>query len=170
MIVENLKAKYKHEVLRKNDVTPRNESFYNMVTTYAPALSKAVVRNVKREDRDIEEVKLLGTCYLHYLDEEGNSNKYHYYALVEASFEDYTMYAATNIYGGVGRIENFQLLGKTFFASEDEAMAEIEKHKKSKLRKGYEEIRLRRGSKKVNKRNLFNLVASELIKIAKSLR
>lgn len=148
-IVKRIITAYNHELLRKNDTEDRNKSNYDMVTTYAPALTKIAIRNLKSQLEGAKDIKTLRTNYLHYRDEENNSNKYHFYAVFMIITEGgETVYAGTNVYGRVGRAENFQLLGKRIFNDARNAEAEVIKHMNSKLRKGYQEIKLRRGSKK----------------------
>ena len=136
--------------LRKNDTDKRNESHYDMVTTYAPALKKFVLNGLKREVKgEIKDVHFLQTHYLHYRNEEKNNNKFHYYALVMFDLDGATKYVGANVYGRVGFGEKYQNLTKGFVESPREAENAINKHLYSKLQKGYNEIKLRRGSCKL---------------------
>lgn len=135
--------------LRKNDTDKRNESHYDMVTTYAPALKKFVLNGIKKEVKgEISDVHFLKTHYLHYRDDEKNNNKFHYYALVMFELDGSTNYVGANVYGRVGFGEKYQNLTKGFVENPREAENAINKHLYSKLNKGYKEVKLRRGSNK----------------------
>ena len=135
--------------LRKNDTDKRNESHYDMVTTYAPALKKFVLNGIRKDVKgEIKDVHILQTHYLHYRNDEKNNNKFHYYALVMFDLDGSTKYVGANVYGRVGFGEKYQNLTKGVVESPREAENAINKHLYSKLQKGYNEIKLRRGSNK----------------------
>lgn len=131
---------------RKQDTDKRNDSWYDMVTTYAPALSKFVLQGIKKEaDGNVTDVHVLKTKYLLYRDREHNNNKYHYYAIVMFDVNGQTKYVGANVYGRVGFGEKYQNLTKKFVDNVNEAERAVNKHMSSKLHKGYQEISLRRG-------------------------
>ena len=134
---------------RKNDTDSRNKSWYDMVTTYAPALAKFVKQNIQRQaDGKVDNFKFLETDYLLYRDEEHNNNKYHYYAVVMFDVDGETRFVGANVYGRVGFGEKYQNLTKGFVTNAMVADRAVDKHRDSKLRKGYQKIKLRQGAKR----------------------
>lgn len=138
--------------MRKNDTDSRNTSWYDMVTTYAPNLSKNC-RNFVANKYEVRpnEIKLQQTHYLMYRDEKNNNNKFHYYALY---YLPQGNYVCVNCSGRIGFIERtFDLTKKMFpneMCDEYQALKAMNNHMRSKLNKGYNPIRLRSGS--VNKK------------------
>lgn len=138
--------------LRKNDTEGRNESHYELVTSHAPILTKKVLKQFV-EDLDDEgyevslvKPKIVRRDYLHYRDDAKNSNKFHYYALIEFEIDDdgKKEYAAYNCYGRVGFAEKIQDLSGVC-ETRQEAERFLDKHYSSKVRKGYAPVKLKRG-------------------------
>lgn len=137
-----------YQPLRRNDTDRRNESHYDMVTTYAPALKKFAMAGLMKETKgNAKNVQFLATHYLHYRNDEKNNNKFHYYALIQFELDGATKYVGANVYGRVGFGEKYQNLSRGFVNTQRDAENAINKHLYSKLNKGYQEIKLRRGSK-----------------------
>lgn len=134
--------------MRKKDTDSRNTSWYDMVTTYAPNLSKNCKNFVANKyDVKASEIKIEQTHYLMYRDESNNNNKFHYYVLFSLPQGNYV---SVNCSGRIGFIERtFDLTKKMFpneMCNEYQALKAMNNHMKSKLNKGYNPIRLRSGS------------------------
>lgn len=136
--------------IRKKETDERNRSWNNMVTAYVPKLyATAVVKAkaaVDADGYDAMSVRQVKSDYLLYRDEAKNSNKYHYYTLLDIRCDDgKDRYAAVNCYGRVGFIEGTQILGKRVSDYLSVAESEYSKHYSAKTRKGYQPIKLQRG-------------------------
>ena len=136
--------------IRKKETEGRNQSWHNMVTAYVPKLYATAVAKAKAgvdaDGYDALNVRQIKSDYLFYRDEARNSNKYHYYTLLDIRCDDgKDRYAAVNCYGRVGFIEGTQILGKRAFDSLALAEAAYASHYSAKTRKGYQPIKLQRG-------------------------
>ena len=136
--------------IRDKETEARNQSWHDMVTAYVPKLhaaaTKAAQDALDGDGYDVVKASQVKSDYLHYRDPEHNSNKYHYYALLDCRCDDgVDRYVAVNAYGRVGFIEKVQILGKRAFDDRAAAEREYDRHYGAKVRKGYQPIRLKRG-------------------------
>ena len=140
-------------ILKKKETERRNQSWNNMITSYAPFLAKHC-REFISDEYDLKNENKLElvkneTKFLFFRDVEKNSNKYHYFVIFKFEKEGEDYFVAVNCSGRVGFIEReYDLTYITYKRpgkSLQEAKRVIDSYMNKKINKGYEEIRLRQG-------------------------
>jgi hypothetical protein len=154
-IARDLSAKPWEPILKRVDVSQRNVSLEESVTSFAPQLARKIKTQVANDlGVSPQELTLEASSYLTFVSQtrETNSNKYHYYAIFGYKEEGVTKYSSWNCSGRIGIIERaYNLTQKVTGTPETRdwnlAMRAMNKHKDAKLRKGYRETRFRTGSR-----------------------
>jgi hypothetical protein len=145
------------EPVRKDvDVRMRNKEVNQSLTSYAPRISTAMRKKaavgLEREGFDVNPRALSRewSVYLAYIAPEENANKYHYYVVYSFETPEGTpMYVGWNCSGRIGIIERAYDLTDKYIGGPtmrlNQAIAACEKHLNTKLRKGYERMKMIRG-------------------------